>query len=395
VSLSRRGNRADRIEEIHSATCEFVLDEPLSIGGRCIRTREYTVARVTTGGGLTGNAYAYSQHAPLNDVISEVLTEQFVGENWSDVYRLQETAAALESSFPKEIVRRAYSLIDICLWDLRGKALRLPLWRLLGGYRQTVPVLLVEGYPRLNEAPETFAQRIADRAQEGFTAVKIAYSGEPRDAADRLRETRARVSSEVRLVVDAAWAWKTVDEAVAAIAQWSGYDLSWVEDPFPATAVDLIAGLRAACASPIGVGDELTSLRTLIALLSADAIDVVRLDVTELGGLGHLQTALALASGYGRPVSPHIYPEVTQHLAFAQPGVSYVEMFPDDCPFWCTEQFVRSDLNERLESGSLTAPTQPGLGMEVDWNFVEAHRSVPAEPSPASSPPSRLQNRQG
>jgi L-alanine-DL-glutamate epimerase-like enolase superfamily enzyme len=104
---------------------------------------------------------------------------------------------------------------------------------------------------------------------------------------------------------------------------------------------------------------------------------VVRLGVTELGGLGRLQTATTLASRYGRPVSPHIYPEVHQHFAFAQPGVSYVELFPDDSPFWCTERFVRSDLHNRLDCGWLSAPTQPGVGIELDWSVVEA-KAAPA-----------------
>ena len=366
-------SRADRIEEISSATCEFHLDEPLDIGGRRISAREYAVAQVTTGSGITGSAYAYSQGAPLEKVISELIAERLVGESWWDVYRLQEWAAGLKSDFPSEIVRRAYSLIDICLWDIRGKALGLPLWRLLGGYRQTIPVLLVEGYPRLNEDPETFAQRIADRTDEGFKAIKIAYSGTPGDAADRLRETRARVPGDVQLIVDAVWAWESVAEAVTAIGQWSAYDLAWVEDPFPATEVEMIGALRGACAAPIGVGDEMTSLDTLLALLSAHAVDVVRLDITQLGGVSPLQAAVAFASQYGRPVSPHIYPEVHQHLAFAQPGIAYVELFPEDSPFWRTEKFVRSDLHTRLERGSLTAPTQPGLGIELDWSVVAAH----------------------
>jgi L-alanine-DL-glutamate epimerase-like enolase superfamily enzyme len=365
--------KADRIEEIHSATCRFDLDEPLEIGGNRITSREYTVARVTTGSGITGSAYAYSQGAPLEQVIREAFTEHLVGESWWDVARLQEWGAGLETDFPKEIVQRAYSLIDICLWDIRGKVLGVPLWRLLGGYRQTIPVLLVQGYPRVGEDPETFAGRIADRVDQGFKAIKIAYSGVPDHATDRLRATRERIGGEVKLVVDAAWSWASVEEAVGVAEQWSPYDLEWLEDPFAATEVGMIGALRDACDARIGAGDAMTSLATLAALLAADALDVVRLDVTHIGGLGPFQAAMALASLYGRPVSPHIYPEVNQHLAFARPGVSYVELFPDDSPFWRTEQFVRSDLGTRIDRGWLSAPTQPGVGIEIDWAVVAAH----------------------
>jgi L-alanine-DL-glutamate epimerase-like enolase superfamily enzyme len=366
-------NNTDRILEIDSATCEFELDEPLEIGGRLIARREYTVARVTTGGGIHGQAYAYSRGAPLHEVINGALAEELVGENWWDVYRLHEWTTALESAAPKDLIRRAYALIDLCLWDIRGKAVGLPLWQLLGGYRRTIPVILVEGYPRRNEDCRVFAERIASRVDEGFHAIKIAYSGGAVEAEERLRETRGRVGADVRLIMDAVWAWTDVDEALRAVKRWSAYDLAWVEDPFPAEEVSAIRTLRRAVTTPIGVGDDLTSLTTLLALLNADAIDVVRLDVTELGSVGRFQAAMAFASRYGRAVSPHIYPEVHQHFAFAQPGVAYVEFFPADSPFWCTEKFVRSDVHDRVHDGQLTAPSEPGLGIEVDWDVVAAH----------------------
>lgn len=372
-----------RIEEIHSVACRFTLDDPLEIGGRVIPHRDYTVARVTVGGGLTGQAYAYSEGEPLDKVIAEVLAEHLVGEKSWDVYRLQESVARLESEYSKELIRRAYSLIDMCLWDIRGKVLGLPLWQVLGGYRDTIPVLLVEGYPRRNEDAKAFAERLAGRVEEGFGAIKIAYSGGPSEAAERLKETRARAGNEVRLILDAVWAWTDVDEALAAVEQWSRYDLAWLEDPFGAGEVAANGGLRAACDTPIGVGDDLTSLGTLRALLTADAVDVVRLDVSMLGGVGRFQSALTLAASHGRPVSPHIYPEVHQHFAFGLPGVSYVELFPADSPFWCTEKFVHSDVHARLQAGQLTAPTEPGIGIELDWGVVAAHE-VTSRPEPRS-----------
>jgi L-alanine-DL-glutamate epimerase-like enolase superfamily enzyme len=372
-SPGRASPGADRIGEIASAACRFALDEPLEIGGQRITTREYTVARVTTESGITGSAYAYSQGAPLAEVIDEAFTDYLVGENAWDVDRLRGWAAGLETDFPKEIVQRAYSLIDICLWDIRGKALGLPLWQLLGGYRQTVPLLLVEGYPRVDEDPETFAQRISARVDQGFKAIKIAYSGVPSNATDRLRATRAAVPGDVQLIVDAAWSWASVEEAVGVADQWSAYDHAWLEDPFAATEDAMISALRRGCRSPIGAGDAMTSLETLAALLAADALDVVRLDITQIGGIAPFQAAMALASVYGRPVSPHIYPEVHQHLAFARPGISYVELFPDDFPFWRTERFVRSDLGTRIDNGWLTAPTEPGIGIDIDWAVVAAH----------------------
>lgn len=371
-----RSGKADRIEGVDSIRCGFALEEPLEIGGRRIANREYTVARVTTGGGISGHSYAYAPGAPLDRAITSELAERLVGENWWDSYRLQEWVLGLESDFPAAVVRRAYGLIDICLWDIKAKVLGRPLWQLLGGYERSIPVILVEGYARRDEDGAGFAERIAGRVNQGFPMIKIAYSGGPEAAEDRLRETRARIPAEAKLIMDAVWAWNDLDDledAVRATAKWSPYDLAWLEDPFPASEISAISALRKECVSPIAVGDDLTSLETLRALLDADAVDIVRLDITALGGVGPLRVAMSLASCYGRQVSPHIYPEVHQHFAFAFPGVSYIEVFPIDSPFWCTEKFVRSDLYERLADGRLSAPAEPGVGIEIDWDVVKAH----------------------
>ena len=96
------------------------------LGGWARTSIDMLLVRMDTDGGITGCAYVYSQGAPLEKVIREAFTDYLVGENAWDVDRHQEWAAGLETDFPAEIVQRAYSLIDICLWDIRGKALPAP-----------------------------------------------------------------------------------------------------------------------------------------------------------------------------------------------------------------------------------------------------------------------------
>ena len=358
-----------RVAAVEARRCAYAIDPPLVIAGRTIDRREYAVARVVSDSGATGSAYLYSEGERADELVVERLAPQLVGRRLED---LGPDSVDVAVAGGDHALRRAGALLDLCLWDLRAQAAGLPLWRLLGGgNRERVPVLMVDGYPRAGETPSDLGRRIAARADEGYRTVKIAYAGSVDDLDACVREARVG-AAEPALVVDAVWLWRRADDARETVARMCELDLAWVEDPIPSAEVEEIRKLRDRAACPIGIGDDLTSLGTLAALVGREAIDVVRLDVTQLGSIGRFRAALALAAEAALPVSPHIYPELHQHLAFAHPGITHVELFPADSPFWFTTRFVRSDVFERIADGHLSPPTRPGLGLELDWDAVEA-----------------------
>src|SRR3954470_14852430 len=111
----------DRIAAVDARTCSYRITPPLEIGGRTITHREYAVARVMTGCGLTGNAYLYSEEPHLDDLITEHLSPKLIGRCVSQLSpTLFDTDApsAPVAAGSEIALRRAGSLIDLCLWDL-------------------------------------------------------------------------------------------------------------------------------------------------------------------------------------------------------------------------------------------------------------------------------------
>jgi L-alanine-DL-glutamate epimerase-like enolase superfamily enzyme len=191
----------------------------------------------------------------------------------------------------------------------------------------------------------------------------------------RLTAVREAVGPDVTLVLDVVWAWRDVQAAIEIAHGWAPARLAWIEDPFPPDYVKQTRRLKASISTPIGAGDEVSSPSIFDALLSQEAIDVVRLDATTIGGITGFADVYSRAAAAGYKVSPHIYPEVHQHCAFAWPSVEPVEMFPRGGAFDFSHQFVIDGALEFETPGRLRAPSREGVGLEIDWRSVEDHTS--------------------
>lgn len=342
------------------------LAHELHLGPMVILEREYVVVRVTTTDGNSGCAYALSRGAPVDIAVTDLVGPRILGldpESISEAWERWE--GAFVSLGMTGILARAVSLVDIALWDIRATARGEPLWRLLGSARTESDVMIVEGYPRLGESAEEFAERLGSRSDAGFSWIKIANIPDLEDMTDRLQATRDRCP-DANLVIDIAWAWRYRSIAIHAARRWADFELRWIEDPVPADQVEIMGDLRRMAPARVGAGDEVSDLFHIGALIESDAIDVLRLDALTIGGITGFLRARKLAQAAGLPVSPHIYPEVHRHLAFAFEDVGPVETYGTSGEFDRTVEFVAVD-----EAPVASAPNQAGVGIQIDWPAVE------------------------
>jgi L-alanine-DL-glutamate epimerase-like enolase superfamily enzyme len=135
--------------------------------------------------------------------------------------------------------------------------------------------------------------------------------------------------------------------------------------------MDLTASLRRAAPVPVGAGDEALPLE-ILGLIAADAVDVLRLDVTTVGGITGFAALRARIGAPDRGISTHVYPEIHQHLALAWPDVRVIETFARGGLFDSADRFV-SHSSLRYENGVVTPPEGHGLGLEIDWDVVARH----------------------
>ena len=364
------------ITRVEAWATSFPLAVPLQFGDLRVDRRHYVVTQLTTRDGVQGVAYGLSRGAPVDLVVTDLLGPLLLQQDALNIPGILERCRkAMVPLGLSGLVQRGLSLVDIALWDIKARVAHLPLWRLLGGFQQQVPVMLVDGYIGQDETDGTFADRLAVRAQQGFTAIKLANQADPDTMVGRLSAVRQAVGPSVALVLDVVWAWRDVRRAIEVARRWAPARLAWIEDPFPCDFVAQTRRLRASIETPIGAWYELSTPSTFDALIADQALDIVRLDATTIGGITGFAQVHGRAAAAGHKVSPHIYPEIHQHCAFAWPGIEPVEMFPAGGAFDFSHKFVTAGALEFEGPGRLRAPGRDGIGMEMDWDAISRNLS--------------------
>jgi L-alanine-DL-glutamate epimerase-like enolase superfamily enzyme len=357
------------IDRIEAWTVDEALTHPVELGNMRFTSRDYTVVRVSSSDGVEGIAYGLARGAPVARVVSS-LSQAVVGREpeaapaiWDDLY------ARTITSGQRGAALRAISLIDIALWDLRGKRAGVPVHALLGRRSDTVAAHVGGGYFRERRTPDDVAAELRGYVEAGFDLVKIPAGGLAPQAEEAwVSAARDAVGPDVGLAIDTHWSWSDVRSARRVLERLDDLGLEWVEDPLWPEALSAAAELRRHLRSPIAIGDELSARWAYQQMLEPRAADIWRLDVTTVGGFTEARRILGLASAYGIPTSPHIYVELHVHLAASDAGVVSVEYVTPESEIDLSHRFIGSPLTP--VRGRLALPEGPGLGIELDLERI-------------------------
>jgi L-alanine-DL-glutamate epimerase-like enolase superfamily enzyme len=259
----------------------------------------------------------------------------------------------------------ALAAVDTALWDLRGRALGEPLWRLLGGYRPEVPAYA--GNIDLNFPREKLLEGASRSLESGFRSIKMRL-GKPtlREDVARVAAMRDHIGPDIELMTDANEAWRT-DQAIRAFHALRDFDLVWIEEPIRPDDYAGYAHLRAHGGVPVAAGENLHTLAEFAALISAGGVDFPEPDLTTCGGITAWMKVARLAEAHGLPVTSHGAHDVHVHLLAAIPNAAYLEVHS-----FGLERFMASALQVR--NGSAMAPDRPGHGIDFDWDALAAYR---------------------
>jgi L-alanine-DL-glutamate epimerase-like enolase superfamily enzyme len=275
------------------------------------------------------------------------------------------------------ITLSAISGIDIALWDLCGRALGVPVWRLLGGrYRDRVPAYASGGWAPVGGIGAQMAQYV----ERGHRAVKLRVGlqdASVNDSAARVREVRDTLGPDVGIMVDAHGTW-SVREAQRFARKVEECDLAWLEEPVSPENVEGQAEVRRSTDIPIAAGESEQTRFAFRDMIAAGAVDVCQPDPAIAGGITETQRIAALAAAHGLTVAPHLWGSAILfaaglHLAVSTPCVTLVEFSRGHNP-------LLNDLVEEtvdLEDGHVLAPDRPGLGLTLRRDYVK-EITVPA-----------------
>jgi D-galactarolactone cycloisomerase len=349
------------------------------------------LVEIDTDAGLTGLGEAkvgvgnLGHYAALVTLIHAELAPMLIGRDPRDITALWETiyngtrahyVSAHGRTFPivgrRGITVSALSGIDIALWDLLGKALGQPVWRLLGGrLRERIPAYASGGWAPVGGVGKQLRQYV----ERGHRAVKMRVGLQDKsvdDSAARVREARASLGPEVGLMVDAHGTW-SVREAQRFARKVADCDLAWLEEPVSPDNVAGQAEVRAATDIPIAAGETEQTRFAFRDLLEARAVDVLQPDVAIAGGITETLRICALAATHGLTVAPHLWGGAILfasglHLAVATPCVTTLEFSRGDNPL--LNELVQEPFD--LVDGHVLAPDRPGLGLTLNRDVVRA-----------------------
>lgn len=274
----------------------------------------------------------------------------------------QKLRNAAGSSGPGGVLTMAMSAIDVALWDLKGKALGLPLWKLLGGGRDRIRTYASGALRRglkLDEAV-TAAGRLREKGYRQ-TKMQLGLPGAttPAREVEQARLIREAVGPEMDLMCDINQRWRPEQAIdIGRRVEDAGVGLFWLED---VTAADDYAGLArvaAALATPVAGGEYLWGIVPFRHMLEARSVDIPMIDQVRCGGITPWLKIAGMAEAFNLPVVSHGVPEIHVHLVGAVPNGLTVEYMPRLFPLW-------KSVPQPVE-GDLMIPSAPGLGLEFD-----------------------------
>ena len=347
-------------------------------------TQDVLLVKVTTDSGIVGWGEVDSSplvaksiiDAPISHTISRGLRHLVLGEDpfayeylWDRMYQGSlyhgRRGAAIQ----------AMSGIDLALWDIMGKALQMPAYKLLGGgFRKSVRAYASALFG--DDLAHT-ADKVKGYVDQGFTAVKMGWEpmGQNADYDVQLVQTmRHAAGPKVDVLIDAGLCWDA-KTAIQMARRFAEYDIFWLEEPLHPDNLDGYRRLSEATDVRIAAGEEESSRASFVDLMDRGKIDVVQVDVTRVGGLTEAKKIAFLAHDRGLPCVNHSFTTdiniaASLHLLAAIPNAILLEFCAEESPL--RTQLAKEPI--QVIDGFARVPEGPGLGVELNEEVIERYR---------------------
>jgi L-alanine-DL-glutamate epimerase-like enolase superfamily enzyme len=369
-----------RIRSIKAVPVSFRVPEGQNVTlgiGRAVK-RDSVLIRVETDEGITGWGEAHHGRCPgaIAKLIDTTLSELVVGMDaldvvgvWARVYKMQLASHGMGAA-----AAMALSGLDIALWDIRGKAAGWPIWRLLGGASK--PIKAYAGGISLGwQDPASLAEEAQGHVAAGYRALKLRMGDSPARDIARARAVRDAVGEEIDILTDANTGYSLADVR-KVMPVFEELSIGWLEEPFPPHDHRLYREAAALGTVPLAAGENHFTRFEFTTLIEEGAVGYVQPDLSKTGGITETMRIANLASAYKMSVNPHtsatgINMVATLHLLAAVDNPGYFEGdVAAHNPF--RDEVV--GLPYRLDEDGCVRPMDgPGLGVEVDEDFIARH----------------------
>ncbi|MBB4189784.1 L-alanine-DL-glutamate epimerase-like enolase superfamily enzyme [Sinorhizobium terangae] len=342
-----------------------------------VASLEHIITSVTTDAGIVGTGFAYTTGiggSAILALIDDYCGKMLVGQDPRHVERLWSFLyGQLHRSGTGGINTLALGAIDIALWDIAAKSYNVPLHRLLGARRESIPTY-GSGIDLFLDCDALLGQ-VDGFLSQGHDAVKIKIGrNDAEEDLERVAAVKKLIGPTRRLFVDANQRWNVAD-CMSRLQKLAPFDLGWIEEPLHAEDVRGHADLRRLVSQPIAIGESLYTRHQFADYLHANAVDFVQADVCRVGGISEWLKIANLSASFHRTMAPHYMSEVS---------VSVMCAIDNACILECVHGGSFSEMGVlqtelRLENGVALPFETPGHGVEFDDEKLKPFAVDPAQ----------------
>lgn len=342
-----------------------------------------TLVRITTDDEVTGVGECLAKLTPraISAIIEDAFRPILVGQDPLDVEPIWEMMYAMmrHRGHSKGFMIEAMSGVEIALFDLIGKALELPVHKLLGGcFRKRLDAYASS--LRLRDT-ETIVKEAVGYVTQGFTAIKMKVGRGEEEDIKRVAAIRDAIGYDIQLTVDANCAYN-IATAIKMGRALEKYGVYWFEEPILPDDIEGYVKLSNCLDIPIAAGETEFTRYGFRDLIAKRAVDIVQPDICRAGGFLECKKIAAMASAYNIPYAPHTGGE-------SAVGIAASIQLAAAIPNFLTYEYMRSDWSEthpnplresltlepveKFADGYIEVPDKPGLGIELNEDIVSKY----------------------
>jgi len=369
-----------KIADITAIPTSFPLPKEGSVRlgiGRAIK-RDAVIVKVRTESGLVGWGESHAGRAPgaVAALINTTLRTLVLGMDatdvvgvWNRIYSRQLASHGMGAG-----CSLAMSGLDMALWDIRGKAVGWPLYKLLGGAQRPIPAY-AGGVSLGFQDPRDLIAEAKTHIDAGFRAIKLRLGDTVNDDIDRVEAVREAFGEDIEILTDANVGY-TLEDVRRVMPALEDLGVRWLEEPFPAHDYRSYATARSFGTVPLAAGENHFTRFEFSRLIEENSVDVIQPDLSKSGGITECLRIAAMASAHKLQVHPHtsmtgINMAASIHFLAAIDNGGYFEgdvsrdnLFRDE---------LTSKPYELAKDGTVRPLEAPGIGVEVDEEFLVRH----------------------
>lgn len=381
MAESVRARTGLRIREVRGFPTSFPVEpeDSVTLGiGRAVK-RDAVIVRVTTEDGIVGWGESHHGRCPgaVAHLVNTTLRMLVEGQDandvtgiWKRVYDKQLASHGMGAG-----ACLALSGIDMAIWDIRAKALGLPLYKLLGGAARAIPAY-AGGVSLGYQEPGSLVAEARVHVELGYKAVKLRIGDSVTRDLERVAAVRKAFGADVAILTDANTGYGLGD-ARAAMPGLEAQDVGWLEEPFPAHDHRSYREAKSFARVPLAAGENHYTRFEFDRVIEDGAITILQPDLSKTGGITEALRIAALAGTWKLPIHPHTsmtalnmaasihFLAAIENAGYFEADVSKNNLFRD--------KLVTSPPYLVDKSGCVKPLEAPGIGLEVDEEFLAAH----------------------